>query len=179
MGLGGGLLVPGILRFYWARFNGGGFAIGTTVGLIAAVLNRQIWALLTRFFDLGEINDWKLFVLMLVIGLIATIIGTYLTRPTDKKVLENFYKTTRPFGFWGHMKPVLSPDVRAAMTKEHRNDLLALPFTLGWQITLFLLPMQLIIRSFDVFWITFAVFVICLTGMYFFWYRNLPLEQVK
>ena len=40
MALGGGLVVPSTLRFYWWRFNGGGFAVGTIVGLIGAVLMR-------------------------------------------------------------------------------------------------------------------------------------------
>ena len=114
---------------------------------------------------------------MLMVGLVGAVAGTYLTKPTDPKVLEHFYKTTRPFGFWGHLKQTLSPQVRAEMVREHRNDLLAVPFTLGWQITLFLLPMQLVIHAFGAFWVTFAICTICLVGMYFFWYRNLPPVQ--
>jgi hypothetical protein len=69
---------------------------------------------------------------------------------------------------------MLEPDVRAAMEREHRNDLIAVPFTFGWQITLFLMPMQLMVRSFNAFWITFAIFLTSLAGMYIFWYRQLP-----
>ena len=54
------------------------------------------------------------------------------------------------------------------MTREHRNDLLALPFALGWQITLFLLPMQLIIRNWQGFRVAFAIFALCLGRMYVF-----------
>ena len=68
----------------------------------------------------------------------------------------------------------LKPEIRKTMSYEHKNDLIALPFTLGWQISLFLLPMQLIIHSFDAFKITLVIFIICLSGMYWFWYRNLP-----
>ena len=94
MGLGGGLLVPTVLRLYWSRFNGGGFAIGTFVGLVAAILHKQIWAALANSFNVGELNDWKMFTMLLIIGLIASIIGTYITKPTDRKVTEHFYKTT-------------------------------------------------------------------------------------
>ena len=170
MGLGGGLLVPSVLRLYWWRFNGGGFAIGTTVGLCGAIIQR---------FLFPDMDERLQFTTMVIIGFIAAIVGTYLTRPTDSKVLEHFYKTTRPFGFWGHLKRTMPADVRAAMTKEHRNDLLALPFALGWQITLFLLPMQLMVRNWQGFWITFAVFAFCLAGMYIFWYRNLPAVEEK
>ncbi|RKY07761.1 MAG: sodium:solute symporter [Planctomycetota bacterium] len=164
MGLAGGLLVPTILRLYWWRFNGGGFAIGTAVGLCGAVFQRIMFP---------GMDERLQFVVMVTIGLVAAIVGTYLTKPTDPEVLEEFYKTTRPFGFWGHLKRTMPADVRAAMTKEHRNDLIALPFALSWQITLFLLPMQLIVRNWQAFWVTFAVFAVSLLGLYIFWYRNL------
>jgi len=164
MGLGGGLLVPNFLRLYWWRFNGGGFAIGTVVGLIGAIVQRLI------FPDLDERLQ---FMIMMTIGLLGSIIGTYLTQPTNRKILEYFYKTTRPFGLWGELKNTLSPQVRAITKKEHRNDILGLPFALGWQITLFMLPMQLMIHSFKAFGITLVIFIISLVGLYYFWYKHL------
>ena len=176
MGLGGATLVPFFLRFYWWRFNGSGFAIGMTLGLTGAVAMKILTPVLIAHWEFWEILEderWQ-FLIMLSIGLVSTLVGTFLTKPTDTKVLENFYKTTRPFGVWGHLKSTLSPEARAAMTREHRNDLIALPFNLGWQITLFLLPMQLVIQSFRAFKITLVIFLVCLAGMYIFWYRNLP-----
>ena len=41
-----------------------------------------------------------------------------------------------------------------------------------------MLPMQLIIQSFEAFWITLAIFIVCLTGLYFIWYRHLSDEAV-
>lgn len=165
MGLWGGLLTPLFLRFYWWRFNGGGFAAGMIMGVCGAIIQRVVYP------DMSALLQ---FPIMVSIGLVGTLLGTYLTSPTDPKVLEHFYKTTRPFGIWGNLKSCLSPEEQTSMAREHRNDLLAVPFALGWQITLFLLPMQLIIHAFTSFWITLAIFAICLTGMYFFWYKNLP-----
>jgi hypothetical protein len=51
---------------------------------------------------------------------------------------------------------------------------LSLPFAIVWQVTLFLLPMQLIIRSWNAFFITLVIFAVSLVGLYFFWYRQLP-----
>ncbi|MBN2012777.1 sodium:solute symporter [candidate division KSB1 bacterium] len=165
MGLGSGLIIPAMFKFYWWRFNGGGFAVGTIVGLIAAFVQRA-------FFP--ELVEWQQFIILSLISLIATIIGTYLTSPIDTKVINHFYATTRPFGFWGPIKQKLKPEIRIKMSAEHKNDLIALPFTLGWQITLFLLPMQLIIHSYNTFKITLLIFIFCFIGMYWFWYRNLP-----
>lgn len=165
MGLGGGLLVPSVLRLYWWRFNGGGFAFGTMIGLIAAILQR--------IFYPGMDERWT-FLFMVSIGIAASVAGTYLTKPTDQKVLEHFYKTTRPFGFWRPLKHTLPQKIRIAMTREHKYDLLAVPFTLLWHVTLLLIPMQLVIHTYKTFWVTFSLFATGLVGMYFLWYRNLP-----
>lgn len=179
MALGGGLVVPSILRFYWWRFNGGGFAVGTIVGLVGAVLFRvgQVY-----FGDAGPLaatvlnNPVSQFFITVAIGLTGTILGTYLTNPTNTKVLEHFYRTTRPFGFWKPLLNCLPPKVRAEMKKEHRRELIALPFAISWQITLFLLPMQLLIKSYTAFVITLSVFLFSLGGLYFIWLRKIGCE---
>jgi SSS family solute:Na+ symporter len=170
MGLGAGMLVPSLLRFYWWRFNAGGVVVGAIFGLVGAVGQRHF------FPDLDE--RWQ-FLCVGSIGLAGAILGTLVARPTDPAVLEHFYRTTRPFGRWGPLKKSLPPEQREAVTREHRNDLIALPFTLGWQITLFLLPMQLIVRNFTAFGVTLAIFLFCLGGMYVFWYRHLPAPQAR
>ena len=169
MGLTSGLVVPGILRLYWWRFNAGGVVIGTIVGLSAACIQRALTTF--GYIELGPID---VFLVITGIALAGNIVGTYLTRPTDLRVLEHFYKTTRPFGLWGPLKSCLNPKVREIMTREHRNDLIAIPFVLGWQVMLFLMPMLLIIRNFQAFWVALGIFVVCLLGMYKFWYKNLP-----
>jgi hypothetical protein len=101
-------------------------------------------------------------------------VGTYLAPPTDRETLENFYRTTRPFGIWGPLKASVAANQRAAMRREHFYDLLALPFTLTWQITLFLLPMQLVIFDYQSAGVTACFFAAGLLGVYLFWYRQLP-----
>lgn len=165
MGFQCGLIIPAMFKFYWWRFNGGGFAIGTICGLVAAVIQRILWP---------ELPEWQQFVILSTISVIATIIGTFATQPTDEKVINHFYATTRPFGFWKPLKRKLKPEIQASMSHEHKNDLLALPFTLAWQVSLFFMPMQLMIRSFGAFKITLIIFLVGLAGMYWFWYRNLP-----
>jgi len=165
MGLAGGMIIPLGLRFYWWRFNGGGFAIGTFVGIMTAILQRI----------------WQQFALTITVGLIGSILGTYLTAPTNRDTLDNFYRKTRPFGAWKSFHGLLSPEMYTAMLKEHKNDLIALPFAIVWQISLFMLPMQLMIRSFTDFGITLVLFLVACAGMYKFWYLNLdsPTEIIE
>jgi Na+/proline symporter len=178
MGFGAGLLVPGTLKFYWWRFNATGVVVGTLFGLTAAVLERrypQIGDFMQeRFFYEGFPRELVGFVYLTVIGLIGSVLGTYLGPPTDAKALNHFYRTTRPFGFWGPFKRMLGPETRAAVTREHTHDVLALPFALGWQITFFLLPMLLLIRNWTGAAVAGGICAGCLVGLYFLWYRNLP-----
>ena len=183
MALGGGLVVGMTLRFYWWRFNGAAFAIGTAIGMIGAVLIRVVTNNLAedaQYMFAGIDLVWFLvdprgqFLLTMAIGFAGSIFGTYVTKPTDRKVLEHFYQTTRPFGWWKPLKDCLPEDVQQRMKKEHFYDVLSLPFAIVWQVTLFLLPMQLIIRSWNAFFITLVIFAISLVGLYFFWYRQLP-----
>ena len=110
----------------------------------------------------------------IVIGTAGCVIGTYLTPPTDRQVLEHFYRTTRPFGLWKPLFSILPVNEQQAMRYEHRYDLIALPIGLCWQFTLLMLPMQLVIHEFQAAAVTGAVFLLCSMGMYFFWYKKLP-----
>lgn len=165
MALVSGMAVPTVLRLYWWRFNGGGFAIGTIVGLLAAVGQRIFWP---------HMPEWQQFIYITTVGLVASIIGTYITEPTDRQILEHFYRTTRPFGLWGPLKHTLSADARRQMRSEHFYDILSLPFSLAWLITLLLIPMQLIIGAYRDCLYTSFVFAASLVGLYLFWYRKLP-----
>lgn len=165
MGIGGGLAIPAMMKFYWWRYNGAGFAIGTLTGIIASFVEIIMFP---------NLLEWQQFVVVASVSLAATVAGTLLTPATDDDVTMNFYRTTRPFGFWKPYKSRLDAALRRSMEREHRNDIIAVPFTLGWQISLFFLPMQLMVGNYIQFFTTFGIFVFCLVGMYFFWYRNLP-----
>jgi hypothetical protein len=169
MGLGAGLLMPGLLRLYWWRFNAGGVVVGTFVGLLGAIVDRALATM-----NVLKMPSWVEFLVVTAIGLIGCIVGTYLTKPTDPRIVERFYKTTRPFGIWGPLKHILAPDVRRAMEREHFLDIICVPFALLWQICLFLLPMQAIIGTWKPFWVTFVLFAISLGALYVLWWRNLP-----
>jgi len=168
MGLSAGMIVPAVLRLHWWRFNGGGYAIGTMTGLVAAIIQRVL---------APKMIEWQQLVYILCIGIIGSVIGTYLTKPTSQNILENYYKKIRPFGLWGRFKHLLPPDVLSRTKKEHFNDIISVPFTFGWMFTILLMPMQLMVKQYNAFWATFGVFAVCMVALYFFWYRQLPPTQ--
>jgi Na+/proline symporter len=165
MALGAGLAMPAILRLYWWRFNAGGVIIGSISGLISVTIHG-IW--------FSHWDTYTTFTVLTIIPLIGTVAGTYLTPPTDRKTLEHFYKTTRPFGLWGPFKKLLSPEQQIATRRENFYDLICVPIGLTWQVCMFLLPMQLIIGTYRAFGVTLIIWLVCLWGLYKWWYKKLP-----
>jgi Na+/proline symporter len=165
MGLVGGTMMPTVLRLYWWRFNGSGFALGTLIGLVAALLQRAF---------IPQLPEWQQILYMVGAGLAGSVAATYVRPPTDRAVLEHFYRTTKPFGLWGPLKKILAPEEAAAAAREHKYDLISLPFALCWQMSMLLLPLLLIVRQYRASAVTAAVLAAALVGLYFFWYRKLP-----
>ena len=106
MALGAAFVIPNVFRWYWWRFNGTGYAAGTLVGLAGAMP--------LLFMSLKGIEPpiYFTFPALCGISLVASLLGTYLSRPTDETTLINFYRNVRPFGWWG---PIRS---RAGLTAE-------------------------------------------------------------
>jgi len=175
MGLGAGATAPGLLRLYWWRFNGGGAVLGTAAGICAALLDRTLVTLGILHWP----NSIVEFVFMVVVSFSASIIGTCLTPPTDQGTLEHFYRTTRPFGLWKPLWPILPKAVQKATRREHWLDIASLPFAFFWQTALFLLPLQAMVGAWSSFRVTLVIFVVSLTGLILVWYRNLPDDSVK
>jgi len=166
IGLTSGWIAPLALRLYWWRCNAWGIIYGTSIGGAAAIVQRL-------FFPATV--EWMQFIIISAFSFAGTIIGSLYTKPTPQDVLENFYRTTRPFGLWAPLKNSLPTEQRAHLAEEHRQDLLAIPFFLVAQITLFLLPMQIVIHSYSAFWYTLPLFIIGAAGVYkYLWRRLLP-----
>lgn len=168
MSLNAGLMAPVILRLYWWRFNGAGYAIGTGCGIFFATLQRLI---------VPDMNEIVQFVVIMTASFACTIVATLLTKPTPEPVLENFYRKTLPFGLWGPLKKKLPSALKKKIHREHRNDILALPFVALWQITMFMMAMQVIIKAYYSLAITGAIFLVSVVGMYIFWYTKLPKDN--
>lgn len=168
MSLTAGGIGPYVLRLYWWRCNAWGQIGGTVLGGVAAVVQRIIAP------DLSELIQ---FPLMTGISIVGTVGLSLMTPATPMNILKNFYVTTRPFGWWKPLRAQMEPTVLAEWDKEHKNDLLAVPFVMMTQITIFLLPMQLMIKTYTAFFITLPIFLVSLFGAYWFLWRNMPSKE--
>ena len=167
LGLGSGLFIPLLLRWYWWRFNGYGFALGTAAGAGAA--------LITKFAGL-QLPEAASFLAISGCALLGCLAGTLLTPPTDRQVLDNFYKVTRPFGFWGAIAKDLPANLQAKIKAENQRDILATFIAVPWQLVLFLIGMMFVIKQWQNFGILLLLFILLSIGLYFTWFKHLSKE---
>ncbi len=167
MSISAGMIIPQLARWYWWRLNGYGYAIGTVGGMVTAIIQRA-------FFP--DVPEYVAFSFASGISLIAMIIGTLLTSSTDESVLKEFYRRTRPFGFWYRIKNAIPSSVLEKVNQENRRDIIATFFAVPWQVVLFLTMMMIVMQRWDTFGWLFSLLVILSVGLYYFWFRHLSTE---
>ncbi len=164
MSISAGLFIPFLTRWYWARMNGYGFSAGVLGGMIMAILQKIIFPDIPEYVAFFALNSLTAIILVVV---------TLLTPATDEKVLENFFNVTKPFGLWKKFRNKLSMEKQAALSKEHRQDILTLIFAIPWQLSLFLMWMALIMRTWGQFALSLSLTIVFGIVLYFVWYKNL------
>jgi len=167
MSIGAGMFIPTLIRWYWWRLNGWGFAIGTVVGMIAAIIQRLVFP---------GVPEYVSFIFASGTSFAATIIGTYFTNPTDFEVLVEFYRTTRPFGFWGPVKKHLKNSVIEQVDIENKRDKISIFLAVPWQIVLFLMWISVMMNRWDQVKLLLAILIVLSVGLYFLWFRHLSTE---
>lgn len=177
----GGYVASNFLKWIWWRFNGWGYFWGMLAGLIVASLqffmdgykdNFEVGSLL---YDLSHVHAIYLFPVIFGVSLLGSFLGTFLTQPTDMKVLKSFYSTVKPWGFW---KPVLrelqKEDASADKNKDFWFDMMNCGIGIIWQSSMIVLPIFLLIRDYPKTLIALSIFVITSVILKFTW-----LDKVK
>ncbi|MCI0494906.1 sodium:solute symporter [candidate division KSB1 bacterium] len=167
MSIGAGMIIPQLARWYWWRLNGYGYAIGTIGGMAAAIIQRAFFPNVPEYVAFGFASGTSL---------VAMIIGTLTTTATTESVLKEFYRRTRPFGFWSHIKNAIPKFILEKVNKENRRDIIATFFAVPWQVVLFLTMMMIVMQRWDTFGWLLAILIALSIGLYHFWYRHLSTE---
>jgi Na+/proline symporter len=162
----GGYVAANFLKWIWWRFNGWGYFWGMLAGLIIASLqfllgqNKVHFTEGSLLYDLSHVSAIYLFPVIFGVSLLGSFLGTYLTKPTDIKVLKSFYTTVHPWGFW---KPVLK-EVQKDNHNIERNsafwsDMLNCVIGVVWQSSMIVLPIYFIIRDYPKAFIALSIFL--------------------
>jgi len=164
MGFFGGLAIPMIVRWYWERFNGWGYTVGTVVGIVAALAQKMLWPDLAEWAQLGGIS---------LISLVACLVATYATAPVDGEIIEHFYRRTRPIGRWPRARAALDAAELSSIRRETQADLLSIVPALAFFYFLFLCPMYLVIHEWKMVALTLALVTVSCVILARTWYKPL------
>jgi len=163
--LGTAVLMPNVLRWFWWRFNGVGYAVGTLAG-VASSLVIAVW-----FSDIAIY--WSFFVLF-GISTFSSVIAALLSPATDMQTLKDFYLRIGPAGRWQPVKKELLAEGSRLKRDSFAMDILAAVIgSIGLQ-SLFLTSSYACTHQWRAFTVAVAIMTVCGISLYFLWYRNLP-----
>lgn len=163
MALGAGVVIPNVLRWYWWRMNGWGYAAGTAAGILFSVIA----------LFMPELPMYMVFPPIVIASLLVSVSTALATPPVDEPVLVSFYQAVRPFGFW---RPVRN---RSRLTAEALAD----PTERAWRAVLntilgmvaitglYLFPMYLVGHWYAKAFIWLGAAILAAGILAFTWYR--------
>jgi SSS family solute:Na+ symporter len=166
MALGAGVLIPNVLRWYWWRMNGWGYAFGTFGGILLSLV-----ALLYP-----DLPVYYVFPLICTASLLTSVIVSLVTRPSEQDVLICFYRSVHPFGLWGPVREKAGLSSEQLRTDSENvwltifNVVIAMLAISG----LYLFPMYLVGHWYlnSIIWLGLAITAIVV--LRYTWYNNLP-----
>jgi len=136
----GGYAAANALKWIWWRFNGYGYFVGMLAGLLGVIIVPAIvpahWSAIEAF------------PVLLLFALTACVISTFLTAPDDEEVLKEFYRRTRPWGFWKPIREKVeaeNPDFKSDANLG--RDALNVGVGITWQMTMVVIPLYLVIQD--------------------------------
>jgi hypothetical protein len=171
MALGAGVIVPNVLRWYWWRLNGWGYALGTLAGLLLSCV--------ALFFK--QAPDYLVFPLVVSGSTLACLLGSLLTPSVPFPVLKTFYRTVRPFGFWkpvaraSSLSPGQAPPRSERIGRVLGNTALGMLAILAFYVS----PMYLVGHQYARAGLWAAAGALAVAALRFTWYASLGGETAE
>ncbi len=169
--LAAGILPPNVLRWYWWRLNGQGYAAGVFGGMALSL--GQV------FLDTTVLSQpLPLYIGFPVIAICSTVITiavSLLTQPTDIETLKNFYRKVQPAGAWQPARAAVlaeTPDFKkqSPFKLDLFNTVVALVGITALYVSMLYLILHRLNIGFGLLTTTFISAII----LYFSWYKTLP-----
>jgi Na+/proline symporter len=197
-GLWGGYAAANILKWYWWRLNGFGYFWGMITGIGCALLMLFSGVEVVTGIQFPEFKEWMAqpviyltslthsgppatmnldlmaFPMLLVVSLVGTLVGTYLTPPEREEALIDFYTRTRPWGWWGPIREAAQR--RDPSFQPNRNfawDALNVLIGIVWQTAFVALPIYVVIHHWNEAAICLAVILLTSAILKRTWYDRL------
>ena len=169
--LAAGILPANVLRWYWWRLNGQGYAAGVFGGMALSL--GQVFVD-TVYLD-KPLPLYIGFPVIAILSATITIVVSLLTEPTPIEALKVFYRKVQPAGAWRPAKEAVladDPEFRkqSPFSRDALNTVIAMIGIAALYVSMLYLVLHRLNIGFTLLGITSASVVI----LYFTWYKNLP-----
>jgi len=171
-GVIGATLIPNVLRWYWWRFNGWGYAWGIFGGLAAAALTGSTQAL--GWYGRAGLPEYVYGPVIWAASLTGCIAGSLLTSSTPLRTLTGFYQRVRPLGFWG---PIAAASGNNRQGREVMWVAANVSVGVVGLISCYLSVFFVLGHYFTRFAVTVGVFTVCVLMLYRTWYSRLRQQE--
>lgn len=133
----GGYVASNLLKWIWWRFTGHGYFWGMLFGLIAST---------TKLFFFQEYVDIYVFPIIFGFSLLGSFVGALFKPLENREQVKQFYKQTKPWGFWGPIKrEVLQEDPDFIPNKDGGIDAFNIITGIIWQMAQVVLPIYFLL----------------------------------
>ena len=169
--LAAGILPPNVLRWYWWRLNGFGYAAGVFSGMFLSL--GQV-VLDTAYLDHG-LPLYIGFPVIALASTVITIVVALITEPTEMSTLKNFYRKVQPAGNWAPAREAVlreEPDFRkqSPFGRDAFNTVVAM---IGIT-SLYVSMLYLVLHRETIGFSLIAVTVLSAIILFYTWYKHLP-----
>jgi len=172
--LAAGVLLPNVMRWYWARLNGYGYFAGTMTGMVLSLVQ----VILEKAGWLAE-PVYITFPALALTVMVVTIVVALNTPDTDDETLKKFYRTVQPAGGWGAVeKKVLAEDPSFKKETPFRVDLLSVSLAVPWLAVMYTTPVLFVVGRTTQGLIGLAILAALTVALYKVWWPNLPKENL-
>ena len=169
--LAAGILPPNVLRWYWWRLNGQGYAAGVFGGMVLSL--GQVFG--DQFVFAQPLPLYIGFPIIAIASTLITVTVSLLTQPTDIETLKNFYRKVQPAGAWQPAKAAVladTPDFRKQ--SPFKLDLFNTVIAMIGITALYVSMLYLILHRPNVAFPLLGTTLVSIVILYFTWYKNLP-----
>ena len=161
----GGYVAANVLKWIWWRFSGNGYFWGMLFGLVASTI---------KLFFFPEYVDIFVFPIIFLFSFLGCIIGTYVEPLPNRESVKQFYKQTRPWGFWGPIKrEVMQEDPSFVPNQDFKRDSFNIVVGIIWQMAQVVIPIYFMLRENTEMVIWSAILILTSYLLKKYWWNNL------
>lgn len=169
--LAAGILPPNVLRWYWWRLNGYGYAAGVFGGMLLSL--GQV--VLDKAYLDQPLPLYIGFPVIALTSTIITIVVALITQPTDVSTLKNFYRKVQPAGAWRPARAaVLAEEPNFKKQSAFGRDAFNTVVAATGITSLYVSMLYLVLHRLDVGFALLGTTLVTAVILYFTWYKHLP-----